>query len=125
MDNPFHKECENCKKDFTIEPEDFNFYEKIKVPAPVFCPECRLIQRLASLDDRSLFKDKCDNCGKEIVSLFAPETSFVVFCSLCWWGDSWDGINYGMNYNFDNPFFQQHKEQKTTKEVSGANKLTI
>ncbi|KKT07962.1 MAG: hypothetical protein UV85_C0003G0087 [Candidatus Nomurabacteria bacterium GW2011_GWB1_43_19] len=29
------KTCQNCKKDFMIEPEDFNFYEKIKVPPPV------------------------------------------------------------------------------------------
>jgi len=37
------KQCQNCKKDFTVEPEDFNFYEKIsgsasggKVPPPTF-----------------------------------------------------------------------------------------
>jgi len=40
------KNCQNCKKDFTIEPEDFNFYEKIKVPPPTFCPECRLQRRI-------------------------------------------------------------------------------
>jgi len=26
------KNCQNCKNDFTIEPDDFSFYEKIKVP---------------------------------------------------------------------------------------------
>ncbi|MFA6585673.1 MAG: cytochrome C551 [Candidatus Paceibacterota bacterium] len=40
------KTCQNCKKDFTIEPEDFNFYEKINVPPPTFCPECRMVRRL-------------------------------------------------------------------------------
>ncbi|MDI6602741.1 MAG: hypothetical protein QME57_01295 [Patescibacteria group bacterium] len=34
--------CQNCKKEFVIEPEDFAFYEKIKVPPPTWCPECRL-----------------------------------------------------------------------------------
>ena len=34
------KTCQNCKQDFIIESEDFNFYEKIKVPAPTLCPEC-------------------------------------------------------------------------------------
>ena len=29
--------CQNCKKDFVIEPDDFLFYEKMKVPAPTFC----------------------------------------------------------------------------------------
>jgi len=36
--------CQNCKKDFTIEPEDFTFYEKIKVPPKskeiVCCEQC-------------------------------------------------------------------------------------
>lgn len=33
--------CQNCQQNFTIEPEDFEFYAKIKVPAPTWCPECR------------------------------------------------------------------------------------
>ena len=33
------KNCQNCKKDFVIEPDDFLFYEKMKVPAPTFCAE--------------------------------------------------------------------------------------
>ena len=47
------KVCQNCKSDFTIEPDDFNFYGKIKVPAPTFCAECRLIRRLANREERS------------------------------------------------------------------------
>jgi hypothetical protein len=50
------KTCQNCKKDFTIESEDFNFYEKIKVPPPTFCPECRIIRRMLWRNFRSLFK---------------------------------------------------------------------
>ena len=49
------KVCQNCKKDFTIEPDDFAFYEKIKVPAPTFCPECRLQRRLAFRNERALY----------------------------------------------------------------------
>ena len=33
-----NKICQNCKQNFTIEPEDFTFYDKIKVPSPTFCP---------------------------------------------------------------------------------------
>jgi len=40
------KNCQNCKKDFTIEQDDFSFYEKIKVPPPTFCPECRYKRRI-------------------------------------------------------------------------------
>jgi hypothetical protein len=41
-----NRTCQNCKKDFTIEPDDFSFYEKIKVPAPTFCPYCRMMRRM-------------------------------------------------------------------------------
>lgn len=26
------KQCQNCEQEFTIEPDDFNFYRKIDVP---------------------------------------------------------------------------------------------
>jgi len=40
-----HK-CQNCKKEFEITNDDFGFYKKIGVPAPTFCPECRLKRRM-------------------------------------------------------------------------------
>ncbi len=107
-----NKICQNCKKDFSIESEDFNFYEKMKVPAPTWCPECRLIRRLAYYEERAIYKDECDKCGEKVVSLFAPGTPFTVYCSACWWGDSWDGTGYGRDYDFNKPFFEQLHELK-------------
>ena len=107
------KNCQNCKKDFVIEPDDFGFYEKMKVPAPTWCPQCRNIRRLAYREERSLYKDKCDKCGIDTASLYAPGTPFTVYCSLCWWGDGWDGTDYGREYDFSKPFFEQlHELQK-------------
>jgi hypothetical protein len=48
------KICQNCKKEFAIEPEDFLFYEKIKVPAPTFCPLCRAERRLTFRNERRI-----------------------------------------------------------------------
>jgi len=48
--------CQNCSGEFIIESDDFSFYEKIKVPAPTFCPECRMIRRLVFRNERRLFK---------------------------------------------------------------------
>jgi len=104
------KNCQNCKKDFIIEPEDFNFYEKIKVPPPTWCPECRLIRRLAYRESRPLYKDVCDMCGKNIISIFAESSNIKAYCSSCWWGDDWDAMNYGKDYDFSKPFFQQFYE---------------
>ena len=102
--------CQNCHGEFIIEPEDFNFYEKIKVHPPTFCPECRLIRRLANREERSFFKDKCDFCDKDVVSIFSPESNLKVYCSPCWWSDNWDGLQYGKDYDFSKPFFQQFRE---------------
>ena len=115
------RQCQNCKKDFIIEPEDFNFYEKIKVPPPTWCPECRLLSRLPNIMERTLYNDVCDNCGKKIVSHFAPETINKVFCSPCWWGDSWDGTQYGKDYDFDKTFFEQLHELRKTVPCQAIN----
>ena len=104
---PETKNCQNCKKDFVIEQEDFIFYEKIKVPSPTWCPHCRLIRRLTYVGDRFLYKDECQKCRKKVVSLFHPETSFVVYCNSCWWGDSWEPSDFGQEYDFSKPFLEQ------------------
>ena len=106
------KQCQNCQKDFTIEPEDFSFYEKIKVPPPTFCPECRTIRRLCWRNEISLFRRKCDAPDhKEIlISFIHPDEKLVVCDSKYWWGDKWNAISHGRAYDFSKPFFQQWKE---------------
>src|SRR3989344_8201029 len=64
------KICQNCRGEFIIEPEDFSFYEKIGVPAPTFCPECRLVRRLAFRNERTLYRRACDLCKKEKVMMY-------------------------------------------------------
>ena len=101
------KICQNCKLEFIIEPDDFAFYEMIKVPAPTWCPECRMIRRLIFRNERTLDKRKCDLCHKDIFSMYQPETSFLVYCHDCWWSDKWDPMTYGKDYDFSKPFFKQ------------------
>ncbi len=106
------KTCQVCKKEFTIEPEDFSFYEKIKIPPPTFCPECRTIRRLSWRNEMSLFKRKCDAPGHEemLISFIHPEEKLVVYDSRYWWSDKWNPISYGKEYDFSRPFFAQWKE---------------
>ncbi|MCX6723623.1 MAG: hypothetical protein NT155_00420 [Candidatus Staskawiczbacteria bacterium] len=104
------KVCQNCKHEFTIEPEDFDFYEKMKVPAPTFCPECRLTKRLAWRNERTLFKRKCDLCQKDKIVMFPQNSFFKVYCYECWWSDNWDAAVYARDYDFSKPFFSQFNE---------------
>ena len=104
------KQCQNCKTDFTIESDDFGFYEKIKVPPPTFCPECRMIRRMTWRNERSLFKRTCDYTGDSIITMFHPEANVKVYDRDIWWSDKWDPTEYGMDYDFSRPFFEQYEE---------------
>ncbi|MFA5773088.1 MAG: hypothetical protein WC908_00215 [Candidatus Paceibacterota bacterium] len=101
--------CQNCKNDFTIEPDDFLFYEKIKVPPPTFCPNCRRIRRWVWRNERTYYKRKCNvpNHSEEIVSLYSPEQPFFVYDQKYWWSDQWDPLDYGVDYDFSESFFKQ------------------
>ncbi|MFA5936391.1 MAG: hypothetical protein WC822_00780 [Candidatus Paceibacterota bacterium] len=104
--------CQNCKKDFTIELEDFKFYEKIKVPPPTWCPHCRFVRKLTFINERSLYKAVCGNCKKSIISMYHSDITFPVWCVKCHLGDNWDPCDYGIDYDFSKTFFEQFRELK-------------
>ena len=104
------KNCQNCKKDFIIEPDDFLFYEKIKVPPPTFCPECRLVRRMATFNIRNLYNRKCDNCGEKTVSIFNSNSLYKVWCFNCYFSDKFDAQSYVLDYDFSVDFFTQYEK---------------
>ncbi|MCK9371526.1 hypothetical protein M0R04_16555 [Candidatus Dojkabacteria bacterium] len=105
--------CQNCKKDFIIEPDDFLFYEKIKVPAPTFCPECRLQRRQNFRNESTLYKTTCDMCGDSIITGYPKENNLKIYCNTCWYSDGWDPFGYKKDFNFNESFFNQIKELKS------------
>ena len=116
------KQCQNCHNEFVIEPEDFNFYEKMKVPAPTFCPQCRFQRRIMFRNERVLYKRKCDLCNKDMVTTFSPDSKLVIYCPACWWSDKWDDGEYFLDYNPGRPFFEQMIElQKITPHMGLVN----
>lgn len=112
MNNSETKTCQNCKNQFTIEPADFEFYEKIKVPAPTFCPECRTQRRMTFRNERSLYKRKCGASGhnEELLTMYSPDSNINIVDQKYWWSDEWDPMSYAKEYDFSKPFFEQYKE---------------
>jgi hypothetical protein len=102
--------CQNCKNSFNIESDDFSFYEKMGVPAPTFCPECRAARRMNNTNERVLYFRSCDLTGKKIMSMFPSDAPFPVFESEAWYGDGWDPSIYAQDYDFSRPFFEQFLE---------------
>lgn len=107
---PQTKNCQNCKNDFIIEPDDFLFYEKMKVPPPTFCPECRMLRRLLVRNERVLYRANCYLCKKLIFTIYHPDNNFIIYCSKCYNSNNWDPLIFGRNYNFSKPFFEQFYE---------------
>ncbi len=101
------KNCQNCKNSFVIEPEDFDFYAKIQVPPPTFCPQCRMQRRMAFRNQNKLFKVKDAFTGVEIFSLVPPESGIKVVTQEEWFSDSWDALEYGQDIDWNKPFLSQ------------------
>ena len=103
-------ECQNCKQEFVIEPDDFSFYEKMKVPPPVNCPRCRFQWRALFRNEMHLYNRKCEMCGKSIIAMYHPESPYTVYCQDCWQSDKWDPTSYAQDYDQKRPFFDQMGE---------------
>ncbi len=102
--------CKNCGKNFDIEAVDFDFYGKINVPPPTWCPECRQMRRMSFRNERNLFKRKCSKTGKDIISVFSAESPFLVYNRQYFDGGEFDPMAYGRDYDFSRPFFEQFKD---------------
>ena len=104
------RQCQNCKQDFVIEPDDFDFYEKMKVPPPTFCPECRMQRRLAFRNELALHRKISAASGKEIISIIRSDSPIKVYEHDVFYSDDWDPLAYGKDYDFQKPFFKQLHE---------------
>ncbi|MBI3626443.1 zinc-ribbon domain containing protein, partial [Candidatus Uhrbacteria bacterium] len=104
--------CQNCRNSFTLTEEDQAFFEKMKVPLPTWCADCRAQRRMSFCNERNLYRANCGLCGKSSISMYHPSAVFPIYCRECFWSDKWDGLSYGQDYDFSRPFFQQFHELK-------------
>jgi len=104
------KVCQNCNKSFTLEEEDFELLEKIKVPPPTFCPTCSHQRRFAWRNTHSLYHRTDSITGEDIISIYHKDTKMNIVSQEYWWSDAWDPMDYGIEYDFNKNFFSQWKE---------------
>lgn len=104
------KSCHHCKKNFEITNDDLDFYKQLNVTEPTHCPSCRQQRRLTWRNERTLYKRKCDATGKDIVSVFSTDKPFKVYENEYWYSDNWNPMDYGRDFDFNRPFFEQFNE---------------
>lgn len=112
-------ECVQCQKRFEITKEDKQFYGKLgpvlagrkyPVSEPRYCPLCREQRRLAIRNERMLYSRKSDLFGKRLISFYSQDKPFKVYSIEEWFSDKWDAMDYGRDFDFSRPFFDQFKE---------------
>ncbi len=110
------KKCLQCQASFATTYNEAAFYKKIAptvngiayyLPEPTHCPSCREQRRLTFRNERKLYSRKCDLTGKDILSIYSPDKPYKVYDQSEWWGDGWDPLSYGREYDFSRPFFSQ------------------
>lgn len=103
--------CKKCSKDFFLDQDELGFYEKMKVPNPKVCPDCRFKMRALFRNETTLYSGrKCDLCGKSIISMYNPKAPYTIYCYSCFYSEKWDPKDYAMDYNANRPFLEQFKE---------------
>ena len=111
--------CKQCGQGFEITKGDRKFYEDVSpifntkkelLPLPTLCPDCRFQRRLSFRNLRHLSHRKCDRTGKAIVSCYRDSSPHTVYHTSEWWSDNWDPLQYGRDFDFSRPFFDQFFE---------------
>ena len=104
------KTCAVSGKQFKVTDFDLAFYAKMGLSEPSLCPDERCRRRLGWQNMRKLYRRKCDATGKMMISNISQDKNLTVYDQNYWWSDKWDFRDYGQDFDFSRPFFEQWGE---------------
>lgn len=111
--------CRHCQASFTVTDDDRVMLQKLSpvisgktfaLPEPTLCPDCRLQRRMAHVNQLTLYERTCDLTGARVISNLRPGTPYKVYRQQEWHSDRWSGLDYGRDFDFSRPFFDQWQE---------------
>jgi len=78
--------CESCNKNYKIIPNEFLFYQKLEIPIPRLCPDCRHKRRIKSRGPNKLWHRTCmkEGCNNEFETSYSPDRPEIVYCESCY-----------------------------------------
>ena len=76
--------CEVSGKPFRIIKPELDFYRKHTLALPRKHPDIRHLDRIKSGAPRPLYLRNCDNCGKQVISVYPADSEFKVYCEECY-----------------------------------------
>ena len=111
--------CTQCSQPLEWTAEDAALLKRIapsiaskyyEFPAPTRCSDCRRQRRYSFRNDRHLYKRSCSKTGREIISTASPDKPYPVYAIDVWYSDVYDPTEYGRDFDFSRPFFEQFTE---------------
>src|SRR3989339_1220222 len=125
--NSENKKCEKCNQGFVIQEDDIAFYEKMDLPLPTLCPECRF-KYLLAFWMFGRFRITTSALSNERIITEIPESApFPIYERSEFVSDAWDSLFYGRDYNESRSFIEQlvelqskvpHPHQVGTKNIN-------
>ncbi len=114
------RECKTCQQTFSlsaIELENHNKLvatigeQKIALPLPTHCSNCSNQKRLRWINYSNLYSRTCDACQKEIITMYRPDSDYIVYCADCYLDKTNSQLDYDKNQSFFSQFRQLMKIQ--------------
>lgn len=115
--------CKTCNQSFEITAAEKDFLSRMAwkfggqtvfPAAPVKCPQCRLQSRVAYRNEKNLYRNTSAKSGKDVISIYAKEPlwgeSYAVYTQEEWQADDFDPLEWGRDFDFSRPFFDQFAE---------------
>ncbi|MFZ1019443.1 MAG: hypothetical protein WAN61_00420 [Minisyncoccia bacterium] len=86
---------EQCTEAFKIIESELQFYQRMNLPIPHLCPNCRHYQRLKQRNPLKLWHRSCmcdktnhfhgkEKCEVEFETSYAPERPEIIYCEKCY-----------------------------------------
>ena len=89
INNNFLKEiieCKDCSRAYKIMPEELQFYQKIKLPLPRLCHDCRFNDRFKLVNPPKFWHRSCmkEGCTNTFETSYSPDREEIVYCEKCY-----------------------------------------
>ncbi len=102
--------CEHCNKEFIISSGEMSMYEKVGIELPIQCFSCRIKQLLSFWSFGKFRRGTSDLSGENLITVLPENSRYPIYTLHEWYSDSWDAMNYGMEYDSSRSFFIQLQE---------------
>lgn len=76
--------CRECGKNYKYIEQELAAYEKLGVPLPLECFDCRHMRRINLRNKNRLVSKKCDKCGIDMKTTYSLEREEKVYCEKCY-----------------------------------------